>query len=129
MWYNFFMTFAVDFGVRRKSVLAAVFALVLTASVGISEAARAEQPGESAGSKANHCVGCHDIEGYRSVFPVVYPVPKIIGQSAAYIETALRAYRDGTRTHPSMTGIAAQLSDADIKLLAEWYASGRGDEK
>ena len=87
-------------------------------------AAFAAQPGESAAAKANHCVGCHDIPGYRSVFPDVYPVPKIIGQSAKYIETALRAYRDGTRTHPSMTGIAAQLSDGDIEALAEWYAGG-----
>ena len=94
----------------------------------LSAAAFAEQPGDSAAAKANHCVGCHDIPGYRSVFPEVYPVPKIIGQNAAFIETALRAYRDGTRKHPSMTGIAAQLSDEDIKLLADWYAAGGDGE-
>ncbi|MGI9298317.1 MAG: c-type cytochrome [Gammaproteobacteria bacterium] len=95
--------------------------LLLSLPAGVAAAA---QPGESAAAKANHCVGCHNIPGYRSVFPEVYPVPKIIGQSAKYIETALRAYRDGTRTHPSMTGIAAQLSDEDIRVLAEWYAGG-----
>lgn len=95
----------------------------------LAGAAAAAQPGESAAARANHCVGCHDIPGYRSVFPDVYPVPKIIGQSAKYIETALRAYRDGTRNHPSMSGIAAQLSDDDIRDLAEWYANGAGGEK
>ena len=87
-------------------------------------AANAEQPGANAAAKANQCVGCHDIPGYRSVFPDVYPVPRIINQSAAYIKTALRAYRDGTRVHPSMNAIAAQLSDEDIELLADRYASG-----
>lgn len=93
----------------------------------LSAMADAAQPGDSPAAKANQCIGCHDIPGYRSVFPDVYPVPKIIGQSAEYIETALRAYRGGTRTHPSMNGIAAQLSDDDIKTLAEWYAGGAGE--
>lgn len=102
--------------------------IVGIASLALAGAAAAEQPGSSAASKANHCVGCHDIEGYRSVFPDVYPVPKIGGQTKEYIARALRAYRDGTRDHPSMTGIAAQLSDDDINLLSEWYANKGGDE-
>ena len=84
----------------------------------------AGQPGESVEAKANQCVGCHGIEGYRSVFPEVYPVPEIDGQSAAYIEYALKAYRSGERYHPSMTGVAAQLSDRDIEELAAFYAAG-----
>ncbi|MGI9306133.1 MAG: c-type cytochrome [Gammaproteobacteria bacterium] len=108
---------------------AVAFAVATTAGIvaGIGPAGIAHadsQPGESAAAKSNHCVGCHNIPGYRSVFPAVYPVPKIIGQSAPYIEAALRAYRDGVRTHPSMSAIAAQLSDEDIKELAEWYAGG-----
>lgn len=97
------------------------------AVTGAVAAEPAGQPGKSAVAKAAHCVGCHDIPGYRSVYPEVYPVPKIIGQSAAYLEKALRAYRDGTRKHPSMTGIAAQLSDEDIKILAAHYASGAAE--
>lgn len=100
----------------------------LAAIMLLTGGAHAAQPGGSAAAKANHCVGCHDIPGYRSVFPVVYPVPKIIGQSAAYIEYALRAYRSGERKHPSMSAIAAQLSDEDIKLLSEWYAAGAGEK-
>ena len=99
-----------------------LFAAVVLAGLMLNPAV-AEQPGSSAAAKANHCVGCHDIAGYRSVFPDVYPVPKIGGQSAAYIARALRAYRDNTRIHPSMNGIAAQLSDEDINILAEWYAN------
>ena len=98
----------------------ALIVLVLCSSASAQEG----QPGASAAAKSNHCVGCHNIPGYRSVFPDVYPVPKIIGQSTLYIETVLRAYRSGVRKHPSMNGIAAQLSDDDIKELAKWYAEG-----
>ena len=51
-------------------------------------------------------------------------MPQIINQTAAYIEYALKAYKNGERDHPSMSGIAAQLSDEDIRALAEFYASG-----
>ena len=98
------------------------YAVGLSLSAGMPSSALAAQPGDSAAAKANQCVGCHEIPGYRSVFPEVYPTPKIIGQSSAYIQSALRAYRDGTRTHPTMNGIAAQLSDEDIVLLADYYA-------
>ena len=100
----------------RAAVLAAVFAATVA-----SVPAAAEQPGASTIAKANMCVGCHEIPNYRSVFPEVYPVPKIIGQTAEYIQYALEAYRSGARTHPSMSSVAAQLSDADIAALAQYY--------
>lgn len=54
-------------------------------------------------------------------------MPKIIGQSAAYLESALRAYQSGERMHQSMTAVAAQLSEEDIKSLAAFYADGIND--
>ncbi|MCH9704705.1 MAG: cytochrome c [Proteobacteria bacterium] len=84
----------------------------------------AEQPGSSTQAKSNQCIGCHEIAGYKNVFPKVYPIPKIVNQSAAFIEYALKAYRSGERIHPSMSAIAAQLSDEDIKALAAFYAEG-----
>lgn len=105
-----------SFAIRYRA--AAVILAVLAAT------AAADQPGDSAAAKANQCIGCHQIDGYKSVFPEVYPVPKIINQSATYLEYALKAYRNGTRTHPSMVAIARQLSDEDIQILAQFYASG-----
>ncbi len=72
------------------------------------------------------CIGCHSIPGYQSSFPQVYRVPKIGGQTPQYIEAALKAYRAGSRNHPSMTGIAKGLSDQDISALAAYY-SARGN--
>lgn len=69
------------------------------------------------------CIGCHEIPGYKSSYPVVYPVPMIAGQSAKYIEASLIAYRRGDRSHPTMQAIAATLSDEDIAELAAYYGS------
>ena len=72
-----------------------------------------------------HCTGCHGIPGYKTAFPVVYHVPKIAGQQPAYIVNALKAYKSGERTHPSMRGIAATLTDEDMKKLADHYGSAK----
>jgi cytochrome c553 len=69
------------------------------------------------------CFGCHNIPGYRTAFPSVYSVPKLDGQHAAYIVSALKAYKSGARTHPSMRAIAAGLSEGDMADLAAFYAA------
>jgi cytochrome c553 len=67
------------------------------------------------------CIGCHGIPGYKTAFPDVYHVPKIAGQQPGYIINALKAYKSGERSHPSMRGIAASLSEEDMKQLADYY--------
>ena len=71
------------------------------------------------------CIGCHGIPGYKTAYPMVYHVPKIAGQQAAYIIAALKAYKSGERSHPSMRGIAASMTEDTMKELAEYY-SGQG---
>ena len=70
------------------------------------------------------CIGCHGIPGYKTAFPDVYHVPKIAGQQPGYIVNALKAYKSGERSHPSMRGIAASLTEEDMKELAEYYGGG-----
>ena len=67
------------------------------------------------------CIGCHGIPGYKTAFPEVYHVPKIAGQQPGYIVAALKAYKSGERSHPSMRGIAASLTDEQMQKLAEFY--------
>jgi cytochrome c553 len=69
------------------------------------------------------CEGCHGIRGYKTAFPSVYHVPLIAGQQPAYIVAALKAYQSGERSHPSMRGIAAGMSEADMKRYAEYYGA------
>jgi cytochrome c553 len=69
------------------------------------------------------CSGCHGIPGWRTAYPSVYSVPKLGGQHADYIVTALKEYKNGERSHPSMTGIAGSLSEQDMEDLAAYYES------
>lgn len=69
------------------------------------------------------CEGCHGIDDYRTAYPSVYRVPKLGGQHAAYIVSALHEYKSGARSFPTMRAIAAGLSDQDMADLAAYYAS------
>ena len=74
-------------------------------------------------NKIAMCIGCHGIPGYKTAYPDVYHVPKIAGQQPAYLVAALKAYKSGERSHPSMRGIAASLSDQDMADLAAYYGT------
>jgi cytochrome c553 len=80
-------------------------------------------------TKVQMCIGCHGIVGYQADFPQVYKVPKIAGQDAKYLASALTAYRSGDRKFPTMRSIAASLSDQDIADIAAYYAQlGKPEE-
>ena len=69
------------------------------------------------------CVGCHSIPDYRADYPLVYRVPMLGGQNAAYIASSLAEYKKGNRKHPTMRSIAASLSDQDMADIGEYYAA------
>jgi cytochrome c553 len=56
----------------------------------------------------------------------VVTFPRLAGQTPAYIEAQLKAFRDQTRADPDaiayMWGMASQLSDSMIAALAEYYS-------
>lgn len=99
--------------------------LTLCASVLMGVAAPSQAAGDprAGQQKTSMCAGCHGIEGWRTAYPTVYSVPKLGGQHADYIVAALKAYKSGERKHPSMTGIAASLSEQDMEDIAAYYAS------
>ncbi|HVY07948.1 MAG TPA: cytochrome c [Burkholderiales bacterium] len=74
-------------------------------------------------NKTQMCAGCHGIAGFRTAYPETYHVPKLGGQNAGYIVSALKAYKAGDRTHPSMKAIAATLSEQDMADLAAYYSA------
>jgi cytochrome c553 len=96
--------------------------LVLAAFAGTAAAAEVVGNPKAAPSKIEQCIGCHGIPNYKTAFPEVYQVPMIGGQSAKYIEAALKAYRKGDRNHPQMTPMAKVMSDQDIADVAAYYA-------
>lgn len=67
---------------------------------------------------ARECLWCHGETGIGEF----EGMPVLTGQDAAYLARALAGYRDGSRTNPIMTGIAATLTDEQIAQLADYYA-------
>ena len=103
--------------------------LLIASSIALAAPAFGQQAALVGDPKEAHkkiamCEGCHGIPGYKTAYPLVYHVPKLGGQSAVYLASALNAYKSGQRSHPSMRGIAASLTDKDIADLAADYAEG-----
>jgi cytochrome c553 len=103
--------------------------LILPASlIAAASALMMSVPASAAGNieagelKAYTCSGCHGIPGYNNVYPT-YKVPKIGGQNYLYLVSALKAYRDGERDHPTMELQANSLSDSDIEDVSAYFAS------
>ena len=93
---------------------------VLVAGLALSAGPAAAQ---QKAANVSMCVGCHGIPGYKTAYPAVYRVPMIAGQQPGYIVNALKAYKSGERSHPSMRGIAASLSEEEMAALANYYAA------
>jgi cytochrome c553 len=68
------------------------------------------------------CAGCHGPDG--AGIPDQYP--RLAGQFAEYVEAQLKLFRAGGRANDPngmMRGVAARMSDEEIKAVAE-YAAG-----
>ena len=94
-------------------------------SVNETKPATTMKQGQSFENAVAMCTGCHGISGYKTAFPDVYHVPRIGGQQAGYLLNALKAYKSGERSHPSMRAIAATLTEEDMKKLADFYSGAK----
>ena len=92
-----------------NKTLTTIFALAVACVTAVSHAQEAKGDVEAGKQKIAMCIGCHGIPGYQASFPEVHKVPKISGQSEAYLAAALMGYRKGDRKHPSMKAIATSL--------------------
>jgi len=111
-----------DSRMSHRSAAAIAAIAVALSSLAVAQAQELKGDAAAAKKKIARCEGCHGIPGYRTAYPVVYRVPKLGGQQADYIAKALQAYKSGERSHPSMRGIAAGLSDQDMADFAAYYA-------
>jgi len=107
---------------NRMTLIAALAAASLVPLAAKAQATPAPGDAAKGAQKVAMCQGCHGIDGWRTAFPEVYRVPKIAGQNAPYIVVALKDYKSGNRSHPTMKAIAASLSDADMADIAAYYA-------
>jgi cytochrome c553 len=80
----------------------------------------AEKAGDAGAGKpvAAVCAACHGNAGV-SVNP---EWPNLAGQHAGYLVNSLKAFKSGARKNDTMGGIAAGLSDADMRNVAAYFA-------
>lgn len=81
-------------------------------------AARAELIADAAGAP-ELCVACHGADGMH----LAEDVPNLAGETNIYIDTQLKAFRSGQRTHDVMSAVAADLTNEEIRAYADWYAA------
>jgi len=100
-----------------------VFALAALAAAALLSGQAVAQ-GKAQGIAAQVCAACHASDG-NSIGPAN---PKIAGQFPEYLDKQLRDFKaqggkKAVRENPVMAGMVANLSDADMKGLASFYAS------
>ena len=107
---------------------APLLSCLLLVAASASFAAEEAKPAAAASAKpdlakgqttaTNVCAACHTSDGSRGS-----PANPIIqGQHPEYLAKQLTEFKDGKRANPIMQGMAAALSDADMKNVAAFYA-------
>lgn len=103
-----------------KFTLAAALVTAVFSSVA-AEAVVAAKPDLAKGeaSFAGVCAACHAPDG-NSLIPVN---PKLAQQHPEYLIKQLSEFKAGKRENAVMTGMAAALSDDDMKNISHWLAT------
>jgi cytochrome c553 len=80
--------------------------------------------GDVAAGKAKATTVCAACHGANGISPASFPLyPNLKGQKEGYLVKQLKAFRDGTRTDPVMSGMAKPLTDADIDNVSAYFSS------
>lgn len=69
-------------------------------------------------AKVAACVACHGADGVGKA----EQYPTLQGQREAYLVKQLKDFKSGVRKDSSMNVIAESLSEADMKMLARFFA-------
>lgn len=96
--------------------------LLLYLVLGLAPLAQAADVELGRAKVATVCAACHGSNGVS----VSDTIPNLAAQRAGYIESQLKALKDGTRKNPIMNPIAAQLSAEDIANVAAYFAAQPG---
>jgi cytochrome c553 len=99
-----------------RNILVAVSGAIALAA---STFAQGANPQAGAAKAKEVCAACHGMDG-NSPTP---DYPRLGGQPSDYLAHSLRAYKDGRRKNPIMSGFASALTEQDIQNLAAYYAS------
>jgi len=82
----------------------------------------AAQKGDAIAGKAiaeRDCRACHGVDG-KGAAP---GIPNLAAQRAAYLLASLKEYKEGKRPHAALRDMTANMSDADMRNVAAYFAS------
>jgi cytochrome c553 len=88
----------------------------------VPAAASKQAPADPVAGKAlaeRECKGCHGLDG-KGVAPAI---PALAAQSERYLLAVLDAQRQGKRPHGALIQLSGNMSDADARNVAAYYAS------
>jgi cytochrome c553 len=89
--------------------------------LGISINAQAEDSATKSAQQTvnNVCAACHAADGNSAISLN----PKLAGQHPEYLEKQLMEFKSGKRANAVMSGMAAGLTDVEMKELAAYFAA------
>jgi len=105
-----------------KNIL--LIALVSVALIGCSDKKETAVKGPAADLAAGKaiaersCKTCHGLDG-RGVAPAI---PHLAAQRERYLVASLKEYKDGKRIHAALRDLTANMSEADMRNIAAYYA-------
>ena len=100
----------------------------LAALLSVHLALAEQTTGDPAAGKAlseKVCTACHGLDG-NSVAAIN---PSIAGQHSEYLFKQLNDFKTGKRKNPVMLGIAATLSEQDMRNAATWFSAQTPKER
>ncbi len=101
-------------------LMSATLSLVSGSVLAAGPAAAVAKPDLAKGEAAYAmCIACHAADG-NSTTPVN---PKLAQQHPEYLIKQLQEFKSGKRANAVMSGMAAGLSDADMRNISFWLAS------
>lgn len=106
----------------KKSILGIVVLLALFGCTESKDTAVKTTKGDVAAGKAlaeKTCKACHGANG-GGVAPAI---PHLAAQRERYLLASLNEYKDGKRTHAALRDIAKNMSEADLRNVAAYFAS------
>lgn len=108
-----------------KIWMAGFAAMCLVANVSAEEVKADAAPAVAAGPRTAEqivqgvCAACHNADGNS----VITLNPKLAGQHPEYLLKQLTNFKEGTRANAVMSGMAAGLSEDEMKLVAQYFSN------
>jgi len=110
---------AIDRAMTKTLGILSSLGLVWLTSISPAWAQASGADSESGRPKAVVCAACHGADGNSPTSDV----PNLAGQTWRYIYTELKDFKEGRRSNPIMSAMAANLSRQDMIDLGNFYAA------